>query len=63
MISFRLGPADAEILEKEFASEVRVLDLVGLPNYHVYLKPVINGKVSRPFSALYLKPRHATISG
>ncbi len=35
MISFRLGPADAEILEKELAPEVRALDLVGLPNYLV----------------------------
>lgn len=31
MISFRVGPGDAEILEKEFAPEVRALDLVGLP--------------------------------
>jgi len=51
MMSFRLGPADAEILEKEFAPEVRALDLVGLPNYHIYLKLMIDGKVSRPFSA------------
>jgi hypothetical protein len=51
MISFRVGPADAEILEKEFAPEVRALDLVGLPNYHVYLKLMIDGRVSRPFSA------------
>jgi hypothetical protein len=51
MISFRIGPADAEILEKEFAPEVRALDLVGLPNYQVYLKLMIDGKVSRPFSA------------
>lgn len=43
--------ADAEILEKEFAPEVRALDLLGLPNYHIYLKLMIEGKVSRPFSA------------
>ncbi len=51
MISFRLGPADAEILEKDFMPEVRALDVVGLPNYHVYLKLMIDGKVSRAFSA------------
>jgi hypothetical protein len=44
-------PADAEILEKEFAPEVKALDLVGLPNYQVYLNLMIDGKVSRPFSA------------
>ncbi len=42
---------DAEILEKEFAPEFRAVDLVGLPNYHVYLKLMIDGVVSRPFSA------------
>jgi len=51
LISFRLGMADAEILEKEFAPEFGAVDLIGLANYHVYLKLMIDGVVSRPFSA------------
>jgi len=27
-----------------------VEDLVNLPNYHIYLKPMIDGEVSKPFS-------------
>lgn len=51
MISFRLGATDAEIMEKEFASEVSAQDLITLPNYHVYLKLMVDGVVSSPFSA------------
>ena len=54
LVSFRLGLADAEILEKEFAPELHALDLVSLPNYHIYLKLMIDGMVSRPFSATTL---------
>ena len=56
MIAFRLGLADAEILEKEFAPEVGALDLVNLPNYQIYLKLMIDGTVSRPFSAETVMP-------
>jgi hypothetical protein len=38
IVSFRLGPADAKILEKEFSPEFSERDLVSLPNYNVYLK-------------------------
>lgn len=51
LISFRLGATDAEILEKEFYPEFSIRDLLSLPNYHVYLKLMINGTVSMPFSA------------
>jgi hypothetical protein len=51
IISFRLGLADAEILGKEFYPEFSMHDLVSLPNYHVYLKLMIDGVASRSFSA------------
>jgi hypothetical protein len=51
LISFRLGLADAEILEKEFYPEFGAIDLVSLPNYSIYLKLMIDGAVSKPFSA------------
>lgn len=50
IISFRLGPADAEILEKEFYPVFSAGDLVRLPNYHIYLKLMVDGMVSEPFS-------------
>jgi len=51
MITFRLGLADAEILEKEFYPEMSAIDLVNLPNHEIYLKLMVDGVVTRPFSA------------
>lgn len=56
LISFRIGAADAEFLEKEFFPEFTALDLVSLSNYHIYLKLMIDGITSRPFSAATLPP-------
>jgi len=56
LISFRVGAADAEFLEKEFTPEFSASDLVNLPNYNIYLKLMINGITCRPFSAQTLPP-------
>lgn len=56
LISFRLGVTDAEILEKEFYPEFSIRDLISLPNYHVYIKLMINGMISDPFSAETIAP-------
>ncbi len=55
IISFRLGSSDAELLEKEFYPEFTATDLTRLPNYHVYLKLMVDGHVSTPFSATTMK--------
>ena len=51
IIWFRLGVPDAEILTKEFYPDFSVEDLISLPNYHIYLKLMIDGAVSKAFSA------------
>jgi hypothetical protein len=51
IISFRLGLTDAEVLAGEFYPFFSARDLINLPNYHVYLKLMIHGVVSQPFSA------------
>jgi len=56
LIIFRTGAADAEFLEKEFTPEFTALDLVNLPNFNIYLKLMIDGVTSRPFSAKTLPP-------
>ena len=56
IISFRLSEPDAEILAKEFYPKFSIGDLISLPNYHVYLKLMINGMISDPFSAQTIKP-------
>ena len=56
MIIFRIGAADAEFLEQEFEPEFTPQDMVNLPNYHIYLKLMVDGVTSRPFSAKTLTP-------
>lgn len=56
MITFRVGAYDAEVLEKEFAPTFTVEDLVNLGSYQIYLKLMINGVSSQPFSAVTLPP-------
>ena len=56
MVVFRIGADDAEFLEKEFAPIFTETDLVNLPNYHVYLKLMIDGVTSDPFSAVTMPP-------
>ncbi len=56
MIIFRVGADDADFLEKEFSPEFTAQDLVNLPNFHIYLKLMIDGVTSRPFSAITLPP-------
>jgi CxxC-x17-CxxC domain-containing protein len=56
MIIFRVGADDADFLEKEFEPEFTPQDIVNLPNYKIYLKLMIDGVTSRPFSAKTLPP-------
>lgn len=56
MIVFRIGADDAEFLEKEFEPAYTLNDLVNLTKFNVYLKLMINGVASNPFSAVTLPP-------
>jgi hypothetical protein len=56
MIAFRVGSYDAEILEKEFAPVFTMEDIVNLGFVQVYLKLMIDGVASQPFSATTLPP-------
>jgi Type IV secretion-system coupling protein DNA-binding domain len=56
IISFRLGLTDAEILAGEFYPLFSARDLINLPNYHIYLRLMIDGVVSQPFSGETVEP-------
>ena len=56
MICFRVGAADAFFLLKEFEPYFVEEDLVNLDKYNIYLKLLINGVSSRPFSATTIPP-------
>ncbi len=53
---FRVGAADAEFLAKEFFPTFAEEDLLNLTKYDVYLKLMIDGVASEPFSATTLPP-------
>jgi len=51
LVSFRVGSQDASLLAKELQPKFDVQDLLNLPNYSIYLKLMIDGALSKPFSA------------
>jgi len=56
MMAFRVGATDAEALEQEFAPTFTIEDLVNLGFAQIYLKLMIDGLSSAPFSATTLAP-------
>jgi hypothetical protein len=63
MMTFRVGAYDAEVLEKEFSPQFVIEDLVSLGRFQCYLKLMIDGVTSAPFSANTIpQMRRPTIS-
>jgi hypothetical protein len=55
-ISFRVGALDASIIARELSPIFEANDLVSLPNFHIYLRLMIDGEVSKPFSGCTVRP-------
>jgi energy-coupling factor transporter ATP-binding protein EcfA2 len=51
MITFRVGATDAEVFEKEFAPYFILDDFVNLSAFQIYIRLMIDGQGSKPFSA------------
>ena len=51
IVAFRLGITDAKLMVKEFYPIFKTEDFISLANYAIYLKLMIDGKPSTPFSA------------
>lgn len=56
ILTFRVGGADATFLEQEFTPTFTPEDLVNLPKYNIYLKLMVDGVATTPFSATTLPP-------
>ena len=56
MVTFRVGAPDAEFMENEFMPRFTIEDIINLPKYNIYLKLLIDGVTSQPFSANTLPP-------
>ena len=55
LISFRLGAFDAALIAREFEPVFAPVDLLNLPNHHIFLKLMIDGMPSKPFSATTIR--------
>jgi hypothetical protein len=52
IITFRVGATDATLLARQFGADVpEPRDLVNLANYEFFVKLMIDGTQSKPFSA------------
>lgn len=61
LVSFRLGATDAAILARQFAADVPTpRDLVNLANYEMFVRLMIDGQQSRPFSGITVPPAPPT---
>ncbi|MEQ1707491.1 MAG: TraM recognition domain-containing protein [Terricaulis sp.] len=59
IISFRVGAEDAHVMARQFEPAFEPIDLMNLPNRHFYLRLMIDGAPSTPFSAVTLSPEKA----
>lgn len=52
MIAFRVGASDADYLAKEFYPTFSIEDFIKLPRFNMYVKLMIDGATSQPFSGI-----------
>src|SRR5205807_376280 len=60
LVSFQVGANDAEPLALQLGGELTAQDLLRLPRYQAYIRLLIDGHPSRPFSMRTLPPSRAT---
>jgi energy-coupling factor transporter ATP-binding protein EcfA2 len=53
---FRVGGDDAEVLARHFYPTLCEADLLSLPNHYMYVRLLLNGQPTEPFSAETLPP-------
>jgi hypothetical protein len=56
LIAMRVGAEDATFMEQEFTPTFTPEDLVNLPKFQMYLKLMVDGVATQPFSAATLPP-------
>ena len=56
LFSFQVGSDDAEVLSLQFEEAVTAKDILSLPKYHAYMRLMIDGVPSKPFSVSTLPP-------
>ncbi len=59
MAAFRVGPDDADFLEKQFAPTFTKNDLLYIPNRHAYVRLLARGTPTKPFDIETIAPPFA----
>ncbi|MFZ3031441.1 MAG: DUF87 domain-containing protein [Candidatus Moraniibacteriota bacterium] len=55
---FRVGPEDAEFLEKQFAPVFTANDIVNVDNYQCFARLLMNNELTKPFNMKTYPPTH-----
>ncbi|MBI2054879.1 MAG: type IV secretion system DNA-binding domain-containing protein [Candidatus Sungbacteria bacterium] len=56
LATFRIGSDDGEFMEKQFTPDLTAKDLLSLDNFRCYVKLLVGGKTSKPFSMRTYEP-------
>ncbi len=59
LVSFQVGSDDAEELSLQFEEMASAKDILSLPKYHAYMRLMVDGIPSKPFSVSTLPPPKA----
>ncbi len=60
-IAFRVGPDDAEYLEKQFSPIFSKNDLMNIDNFNAYVKLLINNETTKPFNIKIIPPQKGSV--
>ncbi len=56
LLTFQTSPEDAEVLSTQFEGLVSSKDIINLPKYSAFMRLLVNGQPSKPFSLQTLPP-------
>ncbi|MDO8626589.1 MAG: type IV secretion system DNA-binding domain-containing protein [Candidatus Magasanikbacteria bacterium] len=57
LVTFRIGPEDAEVLQKEYAPVFGAYDLLNVEQYTAYVKLLIDNTAAKPFNMMTYPPQ------
>ncbi len=58
LTTFRVGPEDAEFLEKQFAPVFTAQDIMNVDNYNCFVRLLMNNELTKPFNMKTYPPTH-----
>lgn len=61
LAAFRVGPEDAEFLEKQFEPIFTANDLVNVDNYNCFVRALINNESTKPFNMKVYAPENGRV--